>query len=154
MKSVWIAIVIFGMLSAGCCGGAYYMMKGFTGTLTEARSGALQFSAKATQDIGMDWNPDTIWAYASPEFSKSYTRDDVAKLAERLSRGLGPVRVVGPFTISKRRMVPDSYGGNSLAFDTWAGATFEKGQARVEIQAVRRNNVWKLMDFKVLPALR
>jgi len=151
MKTVWIVLAIVLGLGLLCCGGIFLTCNRVYNALVENNDAADRFAKTVIQDVGKDWNPDTLQRYASPEFTKETPPEQVKAYLAGLSKRLGPLKKVGEFTAVTTQANAINGESTVTVKTSTPTASFEKGTASVSLTVIKRNDKWSVVNLFVNP---
>jgi hypothetical protein len=105
------------------------------------------FVKDAVAAIGAHWDAAELWQRATPHFREETNADDVHAAFDAASNSLGPLveyRAVGaktPFLFAP--------SDRPVAGEYIVRATFAKGEADIEVHAIRTGSTWRIDSFNI-----
>jgi hypothetical protein len=144
MKKLFIGLgVIFLVLVVVIV--AFIGYAAFSGTRLDKESKA--YADAAIPAIASSWNGQELLSRASPEFQKSAGPADVDRLFGWF-KTLGRLhRYEGAQGQAVTSVTPQT--GRVISGHYVAKATFDAGEATIEIELIKHGNVWQIAGFKI-----
>jgi len=108
------------------------------------------YAKEALPAIVQTWNPDALASRAAPELRQIYDDEAMAMLMKRMSDRLGPLKKAGELEAGNIQM-PGAVKGQApfVTMRVVATSSFEKGEATVAIDMIRREGKWAISSFNV-----
>lgn len=144
MKKLFIALgMIFLVLVVVIA--AFIGYAAFTGATLDKESKA--YADAAVPAITSSWNEQELLSRASPEFQKAAGPADVDRLFGWF-RTLGRLqKYEGAHGQAVTSITPQT--GKVISGHYVAKAVFDAGEAKIEIELIKHDNVWQIAGFKI-----
>lgn len=132
---------------------AALMVGGAVGLFTLSRDGAaLDAQSRAYVDdavvkISRHWDAGALWQRASADFRQTTTEDDLYAFFEAADDALGPLRAYRG--ARGEAVISFLDGGTRVSAKYIAEATFEKGDAEIQVLAVKHGDAWRIEGFHI-----
>ena len=147
MKKFFIVLgIIFAVLLAiGATGIGVVVMRG----------NALDKQSKAYADdtihaIVDGWNGRELLQRASPEFKKIATQQQIDQQFQRFSAAFGRLQKLEP-AHGQSVMSATTLSGGTIKAEYATRATFEKGEARIQLDLIKHGDQWQILGFFFKP---
>jgi hypothetical protein len=133
--------VLIGTLLAGAAG--LFVVTRMHLALDKESSNFVKDSVAA---IGAHWDSDELWQRATPHFREGTSQDDVRAEFDAASSRLGPL--VGYRAIGAKSSFLLTLSDHPAAAYILR-ADFQKGEADIEVRAVRAGSTWRIDGFAI-----
>lgn len=142
-----IMMIVIAVVLIGCCGGGFFMMSSLTGVVDERVTQASEKGKVYAEQILSDWSAKELVALSSNDYRKEFSEEDFQESLD------GNEQALGEYVTGKGEAKLKSSGkdGTSIVVNYTHSATFEKGNAKVRMELVQEDNIWKVALFSVEP---
>lgn len=146
MKSKWVVLgVIIGVIFLATI---WSIGNGLT-SVGRVRESAQTYADEAIPAILDGWSADELIARSAVELKKNVPAEETRRIVGELKSRLGAFKSVEKAQMGDFEMPGQSNSGPYMVAPFAANATFEKGQAVVEMKLVRQEGKWKIANFFV-----